>query len=207
MVTQKSDSQKISATLNKSVEEPKVPKIKIRLGKDKNAVKLDNDVDENHDTNDLEESSTPEKSLSPIPNDLKTKIKIKALSGGNKSPSEECDQLNSITAPYFPNLANNIANHTHVEERKRKKVTKDRLAVWTESLAKHGQREEGKEKDEKQKETKTWPEVLESRLFGSGGPNNTNSIPTNSSSVLSFNKSESVLDKQTEQGEFLNIFL
>merc|ERR1719481_1743315 len=130
---------------------------------------------------------SPEKSLSPIQNDLKTKIKIKPL--GSKSPLEDQKEspLNN-KSPYFPNLANNIANHASVEDRKIvKKVTKkdkvkDRLAIWTESLAKHGQREEGKEKDDKVKETKTWPEVLESRLFGSASLTNSNSIPTNSSS-------------------------
>ena len=206
LVTQKNDVLKNNVS-NKSLDEPKVPKIKIRIGKDKNAVKLDNDIGENHDSNDLDESLSPEKSLSPIQNDLKTKIKIKPL--GSKSPHEDTKEspLNNIS-PYFPNLANNIANHTSVDDRKiikkvmKKDKVKDRLAVWTESLAKHGQREEGKEKDEKVKETKTWPEVLESRLFGSASLTNSNSIPTNSSSsVLSFNKSESVLENQTDKGE------
>ena len=159
---------------------------------------------ENHDSNDLDDSMSPEKSLSPIQNDLKTKIKIKPL--GSKSPLEDPKEspLNN-KSPYFPNLANNIANHTSVEDRKKKVMkkdkVKDRLAIWTESLAKHGQREEGKEKDDKVKETKTWPEVLESRLFGSASLTNSNSIPTNSSSnALSFNKSESVLENQTEKG-------
>jgi len=203
LVTQKNDVLKNNVS-NKLLEEPKVPKIKIRIGKDKNAVKLDNDLGENHDSNDLDDSMSPEKSLSPIQNDLKTKIKIKPL--GSKSPLEDPKEspLNN-KSPYFPNLANNIANHTSVEDRKKKVMkkdkVKDRLAIWTESLAKHGQREEGKEKDDKVKETKTWPEVLESRLFGSASLTNSNSIPTNSSSnALSFNKSESVLENQTEKG-------
>eukprot|EP00092_Neocalanus_flemingeri_P003325 GFUD01003562.1.p1 GENE.GFUD01003562.1~~GFUD01003562.1.p1 ORF type:complete len:1769 (+),score=395.07 GFUD01003562.1:157-5463(+) len=208
LVTQKNDVLKNNVS-NKSLDEPKVPKIKIRIGKDKNAVKLDNDIGENHDSNDLDDSLSPEKSLSPLQNDLKTKIKIKPL--GSKSPHEDTKEspLNNISpvSPYFPNLANNVANHTSVEDRKnikkviKKEKVKDRLAIWTESLAKHGQREEGKEKEDKVKETKTWPEVLESRLFGSAGLNNSNSIPTNSSSsVLSFNKSESVLENQTDNG-------
>eukprot|EP00090_Calanus_glacialis_P004829 TRINITY_DN13613_c0_g1_i3.p1 TRINITY_DN13613_c0_g1~~TRINITY_DN13613_c0_g1_i3.p1 ORF type:complete len:1754 (+),score=367.34 TRINITY_DN13613_c0_g1_i3:202-5463(+) len=205
LVTQKNDVLKNNVS-NKLLDEPKVPKIKIRIGKDKNAVKLDNDIGENHDSNDLDDTMSPEKSLSPIQNDLKTKIKIKPL--GSKSPHEDTKEspLNN-TSPYFPNLANSIANHTSVEDRKnikkvqKKDKVKDRLAIWTESLAKHGQREEGKEKDEKVKETKTWPEVLESRLFGSASLTNSNSIPTNSSSgVLSFNKSESVLENQTDKG-------
>jgi len=201
LVTHKNDVLKNNVS-TKPLDEPKVPKIKIRIGKDKNAVKLDNDIGENHDSNDLDDSLSLDKSLSPVQNDLKTKIKIKPFD--SKIPHEDTKEspLNN-TSPYFPNLANNIANHTSVEDRKiikkviKKDKVKDRLAVWTESLAKHGQREE---KDEKAKETKTWPEVLESRLFGSAGL--TNSIPSNSSSNsgLSFNKSESVLENQTDKG-------
>jgi hypothetical protein len=77
-VTQKNDVLKNNVS-NKLLDEPKVPKIKIRIGKDKNAVKLDNDIGENHDSNDLDDTMSPEKSLSPIQNDLKTKIKIKPL--------------------------------------------------------------------------------------------------------------------------------
>ena len=147
--------------------EPKVPKLKIRLGKDKNAVKLNNDVD-HHDTNDLDDNfgindkSHNNAGSSPL-NDLK--IKIKPLTG---SPNSEDQNHSNITSPYFPNLSNNIVNHTNIEERKRKKLKSDRLAVWTESLAKHSQRdsETVKTETEKLKETKSWPEVLESRLYG-----------------------------------------
>ena len=159
--------------------EPKVPKLKIRLGKDKNAVKLNhevhgeqhqdssNDLDDNFSLNDVKSHSAS----SPLQNDLKTKIKIKPLTG---SPNSDSDSAHSnITSPYFPTLSNNIVNHTNMEERKRKKVKSDRLAVWTESLAKHGQRSDTEitGKDEKLKETKSWPEVLESRLYGPGQAN------------------------------------
>ena len=111
--------------------------------------------------------------------------------------------VNNITSPHFPNLANSIVNHTNMDDRKKKKV-KDRLAVWTESLAKHGQREESKEKDEKVKETKkSWPEVLEARL----GLNNSSSSSGggggggSGSGGMSFSKSEPVLENQTEPGK------
>ena len=200
-----------SSVTSKSADEPKVPKIKIRLGKDKNAVKLNsNDLVENHDGNDLDDtfSSADKSHNSPLQNDLKTKIKIKPL---DENPTEEENDsvVNNITSPHFPNLTNSIVNHTCIEDRKKKKdKMKDRLAVWTESLAKHGQREESKEKEEKVKETKSWPEVLEARLFGnsSGGSNssnsNSNSSSSSSSSVLSFSKSETVLENQTDKGKF-----
>ena len=76
-------------------------------------------------------------------------------------PEEDKEAVvNNITGNHFPNLANSIVNHTSLEDRKKKKdKVKDRLAVWTESLAKHGQREESKEKEGPSKETKSWPEV------------------------------------------------
>ena len=189
--------------------EPKVPKLKIRLGKDKNAVKLNHEV-ENHDSNDLDDNfSLVDKSLSstsPQTNDLKTKIKIKPLTGSPGSNSDDSSVHSSITSPYFPTLANNIVNHTNIEDRKKKKdKVKDRLAVWTESLAKHGQRAEDGVKEEKVKETKSWPEVLEARLYGGPGhANNSNSSsPTGSDhgGSLSFSKYDSVLENQTEKGE------
>ena len=74
--------------------------------------------------------------------------------------------------------------------------------MWTESLAKHGEKREEK-KEERSKEAKTWPEVLESRLYGSGGSGTTtNSIPSNSSG-LSFNKSDVVLENQAEKGKLV----
>ena len=188
---QKTDAIKnIPAASKPAVDEPKVPKIKIRIGREQ-IVKVNNDIDENnHDSNDDEESPTSEKSHSPIPNDLKTKVKIKPL-GDKEAP------MNNLS-PAFPN---SIANHTNENDigRKSSKKTlkkdkKDRLAVWTESLAKHGEKREEK-KEERSKEAKTWPEVLESRLYGSSSSGAiTNSIPSNSSSSsLSFNKSDMVL--------------
>ena len=214
-VTLKTSSN--STVTSKSVEEPpKVPKIKIRLGKDKNSVKLNsNDLVENHDGNDLDDTfssasqSQQSQSHSTTPT-TSPKIKIKPVGG---SPTEESGDsvMNNITSPHFPNLANSIVNHNNMDDRKKKKV-KDRLAVWTESLAKHGQREESKEKDEKVKETKkSWPEVLEARL----GLNNSNSSSSSNSSNssnsssgsgsgsagMSFSKSERVLENQTEPGK------
>ena len=197
---QKTDAIKnIPAASKPAVDEPKVPKIKIRIGR-KQIVKVNNDIDENnHDSNDDEESPTSEKSHSPIPNDLKTKVKIKPL-GDKEAP------MNNLS-PAFPN---SIANHTNENDigRKSSKKTlkkdkKDRLAVWTESLAKHGEKREEK-KEERSKEAKTWPEVLESRLYGSSSSGAiTNSIPSNSSSSsLSFNKSDVVLENQAEKGNF-----
>ena len=189
--------------------EPKVPKLKIRLGKDKNAVKLNHEV-ENHDSNDLDDNFSlvdkSHSSTSPQTNDLKTKIKIKPLTGSPGSNSDDSSVHSSITSPYFPTLANNIVNHTNIEDRKKKKdKVKDRLAVWTESLAKHGQRAEDGVKEEKVKETKSWPEVLEARLYGGPGhANNSNSSsPTGSDhgGSLSFSKYDSVLENQTEKGE------
>ena len=197
---QKTDAIKnIPAASKPAVDEPKVPKIKIRIGREQ-IVKVNNDIDENnHDSNDDEESPTSEKSHSPIPNDLKTKVKIKPL-GDKEAP------MNNLS-PAFPN---SIANHTNENDigRKSSKKTlkkdkKDRLAVWTESLAKHGEKREEK-KEERSKEAKTWPEVLESRLYGSSSSGAiTNSIPSNSSSSsLSFNKSDVVLENQAEKGKF-----
>ena len=197
---QKTDAIKnIPAASKPAVDEPKVPKIKIRIGREQ-IVKVNNDIDENnHDSNDDEESPTSEKSHSPIPNDLKTKVKIKPL-GDKEAP------MNNLS-PAFPN---SIANHTNENDigRKSSKKTlkkdkKDRLAVWTESLAKHGEKREEK-KEERSKEAKTWPEVLESRLYGSSSSGAiTNSIPSNSSSSsLSFNKSDVVLENQAEKGNF-----
>ena len=204
---QKTDAMKSSQAGQPSkpvAEEPKVPKIKIRIGREQ-IVKVNNDIDENnHDSNDGEESPTSEKSHSPIPNDLKTKVKIKPLGDKETTP------LNNLS-PAFPN---SIANHTNENDigRKSSKKTlkkdkKDRLAVWTESLAKHGEKREEK-KEERSKEAKTWPEVLESRLYGSTSSGTiTNSIPTNSSSSsLSFNKSDVVLENQAEKGNFLKSF-
>ena len=188
-----------SSVTSKSADEPKVPKIKIRIGREQ-IVKVNNDVDENsHDSNDAgEESPTSEKSHSPIPNDVKGKVKIKPLGDKEVAP------LNNL-ATAFPN---SIANHTNENDsagRKKKtlkKDKKDRLAVWTESLAKHGEKREEK-KEERSKEAKTWPEVLESRLYGSGGSGTTtNSIPSNSSG-LSFNKSDVVLENQAEKGKLV----
>jgi len=183
-----------------AVDEPKVPKIKIRIGREQ-IVKVNNDIDENnHDSDDGEESPTSEKSHSPIPNDLKTKVKIKPL--GDK----EATPLNNLS-PAFPNSIANHTNENDIAGRKSSKKTlkkdkKDRLAVWTESLAKHGEKREEK-KEERSKEAKTWPEVLESRLYGSTSSGTiTNSIPTNSSSSsLSFNKSDVVLENQAEKGD------
>ena len=198
---QKTDAIKSSASQpsKPTADEPKVPKIKIRIGREQ-IVKVNNDIDENnHDSNDDEESPTSEKSHSPIPNDLKTKVKIKPL-GDKEAP------MNNLS-PAFPN---SIANHTNENDigRKSSKKTlkkdkKDRLAVWTESLAKHGEKREEK-KEERSKEAKTWPEVLESRLYGSSSSGAiTNSIPSNSSSSsLSFNKSDVVLENQAEKGNF-----
>ena len=200
LVTQKNDGVKNNVS-NKPVDEPKVPKIKIRLGRDQTVVKLNNDVGDNDETNDLDEGMPPEKSHSPVPNDLKTKVKIKPL----LSPPRDKDgaPLNNVASK-----PNSLANHTGDNDSGRKsskkvmkKDKKDRLAVWTESLAKHGEKREEK-KEERSKEAKSWPEVLESRLYGSGGPNTTNnSIPTNSSSGSpSFNKSDLVLENQAEKG-------
>merc|ERR1719264_964917 len=114
--------------------------------------------------------------------------------------------MNNLS-PAFPN---SIANHTNENDigRKSSKKTlkkdkKDRLAVWTESLAKHGDKNREEKKEERSKEAKTWPEVLESRLYGSSSSGAiTNSIPSNSSSSsLSFNKSDVVLENQAEKGD------
>ena len=196
----KTDAIKSSASQpsKPTADEPKVPKIKIRIGREQ-IVKVNNDIDENnHDSDDGEESPTSEKSHSPIPNDLKTKVKIKPL--GDK----EATPLNNLS-PAFPNSIANHTNENDIAGRKKKtlkKDKKDRLAVWTESLAKHGEKREEK-KEERSKEAKTWPEVLESRLYGSGGSGTTtNSIPSNSSG-LSFNKSDVVLENQAEKGKLV----
>ena len=198
--------------------EPKVPKLKIRLGKDKNLVKLKNNDVENHEnSNDLDDNfSMLDKSHSsnnsPQSNDLKTKIKIKPLTGSPGSTSDPNTAHNSITGPHFPNLANNIVNHASIEDKRVKKKegkNKDRQAVWIESLAKHGQRSEDGDTKDKAKETKSWPEVLEARLYssgGSGGSQNSNSSsPAGSdhggAGSLSFSKYDSVLENQTEKGE------
>ena len=200
LVTQKTEATKSSSQASKpAADEPKVPKIKIRIGREQ-IVKVNNDVDENsHDSNDAgEESPTSEKSHSPIPNDVKGKVKIKPL--GDK----EVTPLNNL-ATAFPNSIANHTNENDIAGRKKKtlkKDKKDRLAVWTESLAKHGEKREEK-KEERSKEAKTWPEVLESRLYGSGGSGTTtNSIPSNSSG-LSFNKSDVVLENQAEKGKLV----
>ena len=187
--------------------EPKVPKLKIILGKDKNAVKLKNNDVENHDSNDLDDNFSQ---LDKSHSSNSPKIKIKPLTGSPGSNSDSDTAHNSITGPYFPNLANNIVNHASIEDkRKKKEGKKDRLAVWTESLAKHGQRAEDGGKEDKAKETKSWPEVLEARLYGSGGSggshNSNSSSPTGSdhggAGSLSFSKYDSVLENQTEKGE------
>ena len=90
--------------------------------------------------------------------------------------------------------------------KKKEGKNKDRQAVWIESLAKHGQRAEDGDTKDKAKETKSWPEVLEARLYGSGGSQNSNSSsPTGSdhgeAGSLSFSKYDSVLENQTEKGE------
>ena len=199
-VTLKTSSN--NTVTSKSVDEPKVPKIKIRLGKDKNSVKFNsNDLVENHDGNDLDDtfsSASQSQSQSPTTPTTSPKIKIKPVGG---SPVEESGDsvVNNITSPHFPNLANSIVNHNNMDDRKKKKV-KDRLAVWTESLAKHGQREESKEKDEKVKDTKkSWPEVLEARL-GLNNSSSSNSSGGGGSGGMSFSKSEPVLENQTEPG-------
>ena len=208
LVTQKNDVVKNNVPTSKQADEPKVPKIKIRIGG--REVKVNNDEEENHNSNDVEESSTPEKSNSPIPNDVKVpndlKVKIKPL--GSKSPLQDKEAPLS-NGPSFPNsIANHTSENVVTEVGRKKKVVKkekkDRLAIWTESLAKHGEKKDDKKEDIRNKETKTWPEVLESRLYGSSGsPNNTNSIPANSSSSgLPFNKSDEVLENQEEKGEF-----
>ena len=201
-VTLKTSSN--STVTSKSVEEPpKVPKIKIRLGKDKNSVKLNsNDLVENHDGNDLDDTfssaSQSQSHSTPTTPTTSPKIKIKPVGGSPTEESGDC-VVNNITSPHFPNLANSIVNHNNMDDRKKKKV-KDRLAVWTESLAKHGQREESKEKDEKVKETKkSWPEVLEARL---GLNNSSSSSGGGGSAGMSFSKSETVLENQTDKGKF-----
>ena len=179
--------------------EPKIPKLKIRLNKDKKS-KVNNSVlSPDHEDNDVDNNST-----SPQQNDLKPKIKIKPLSDAAGMQADG----SVITSPYFPTLSNNIVNHTNLEDRKKKRKDKDRLAVWTESLAKHGQRSEDQGKDEKNKEQKSWPEVLEARLYGGGGgSNNTNSSNNSNNSSpgtsdhdgsLSFSGYDMVLAKQTE---------
>ena len=203
---QKTDAIKSSPSqpTKPMADEPKVPKIKIRIGREQ-IVKVNNDIDENnHDSNDGEESPTSEKSHSPIPNDLKAKVKIKPL--GDK----EATALNNLS-PAFPNsIANHTVNENDIGRKKKtlKKDKKDRLAVWTESLAKHGDKNREEKKEERSKEAKTWPEVLESRLYGSTSSGTiTNSIPTNSSSSsLSFNKSDVVLENQAEKGNFSKYF-
>ena len=198
--------------------EPKVPKLKIRLGKDKNALKLKNDVENHENSNDLDDNfSMLDKSNSsnnsPQSNDLRPKLKIKPLTGSPGSTSDPDTAHNSITGPYFPNLANNIVNHASIEDKRVKKKegkNKDRQAVWIESLAKHGQRAEDGDTKDKAKETKSWPEVLEARLYGSGGSGGSrtgsaSSSPTGSdhggAGSLSFSKYDSVLENQTEKGE------
>jgi len=183
--------------------EPKIPKLKIRLNKEKKPLKLHhNSPDEEEDFH-LSDKLPPSESSSLTNNDLKTKIKIKPITDGTTDEAIH----NTITGPYFPNLPNNIVNHASLEERKKKKEkNKDRQAVWIESLAKHGQRSEDG-KDEKMKDNKSWPEVLEARLYGSGTSTHTNSSSNSSPSTsdhdgsLSFSGFDMVLHKQTEDDD------
>ena len=172
--------------------EPKLPKLKIKL-KDK-SVALETDQPTTDHTNSLTSSSEPTCDVTEGPAvqlDLKTRVRIKPLP--EKMRILEGTKQDGISS-HFPNLnqINHISVDTNPEKKKKtnakdKKGGKDRLAVWTESLAKHSQRE-----DSGTKETKSWPELLENRLFSQAS----NSIPPN----LSFNKTE-VLKNQTDKGK------
>jgi len=207
--------------INKSSDtggsEPKVPKLKIFIGKDKASVKVaENNIDiyaegESSNSTNSNDQVNSDKVNSGQP-ELVTKVKIKNV--GKSSPlntlhnsgSEDSKEhlLNSKSPnSKFPttvnsvNLEPNASLQTSLSKRHLKKTIKkgkvDRLAVWTESLAKHGDRKE-ETTTTNNREAKTWPEVLESRLY----PNASLSRPP-SHANSSFSKSEQVLENQTEK--------
>ena len=110
--------------------------------------------------------------------DLKTRVRIKPL------PEKMRDKSEGHHGHYSNNQINHISVDTiNPEKRKKsgckdKKGDKNRLKIWTDSLAKHAKREDSGTKD-----TKRWPEVLENRLFVQGGAaqhsNQSNKLETN----------------------------
>ena len=127
--------------------------------------------------------------------DLKTRVRIKPL-------PEKMRILENSKSPdghHFGKLNNSQINHISVDttpdkqrskksNMKEKKGDKNRLKIWTDSLAKHTKRE-----DSGSKETKRWPEVLENRLFVQGSGQHSNQS----------NKLEN--NKNLEQGKLFNV--
>ena len=167
--------------------EPKLPKLKIKLKE--NSVELENEQDlESTLFNCSDPGELPQ---APVQLDLKTRVRIKPLpekvrilEGGKPDGTfPKLNQINHISIDTTPDKKKKM----NTKGKKGEKGEKDRLAVWTESLAKHSQRE-----DSGTKETKSWPELLENRLLNSS-PHST------LASTLSFSKTDS-LKNPTEKG-------
>ena len=172
--------------------EPKLPKLKIKL-KDK-SVELENDQSPDGNALNCVGGSSEGEDEGSVQLDLKTRVRIKPLPEKIRLLEEGSAKQEAI-AGHLSSINQSI-NHISVDTDKKKKLSlkekkggKDRLAVWTESLSKHSQRQ-----DSATKETKSWPELLENRLFSQGN----NALPSHSN--MAFNKTE-VLKNQTDKGK------
>lgn len=162
--------------------EPKLPKLKIKLKEQSVELEKEESAADSDHGGGSAAADNP-----PVQLDLKTRVKIKTLKmeGGSAS-------INSI---------NHISVDTNPEKKKKdksggkeKKSGKDRLAVWTESLAKHTKRE-----DSGTKETKTWPELLENRLFTQGSSATLTNLPNNFAKDVAKNQTEK--EEKTSEAE------
>ena len=163
-----SKNNPLKTSVSPGEPEPKLPKLKIKLKEQ--SVELENEAvvttnpatpsgchassSSSSSSSSSDSGDAADNSSSSVQLDLKTRVvRIKTLkmeAGGGTS------------------AATTTINHISVDTEKKKekksgsgskeKKGKDRLAVWTESLAKHTKRE-----DSATKETKSWPELLENR--------------------------------------------
>jgi len=131
---------------------------------------------------------------SSIQLDIRTRVRIKPLpekiaAVAAKTPDvhfTNINQINHISVDTNILSAPDTGKTTKRSKSagKEKKTGKDRLAVWTESLAKHTKR--GEDSSAATKETKSWPELLENRLFTQGST----TIAGTANLSSSFSKSE-----------------
>ncbi len=145
------------------------------------------------------EAVTAAASAGHVQIDLKTRVRIKPLP--EKMRILENSKSSADGHHFVGKLNNSQINHISVDttpdkqrskksNMKEKKGDKNRLKIWTDSLAKHTKRE-----DSGSKETKRWPEVLENRLFVQGSGQHSNQS----------NKLEN--NKNLEQGKLFNVFI
>jgi hypothetical protein len=229
-----------------TTNEPKVPKIKIKL-KDK-IVKLEENssggggmpgsvLPSTASSLQLSTGASPEaadslSAPSPVHFDLKTKVKIRPLpgelgTGGGLQPKKDHEHhhpsgttnslgSSSSSSGVSGHYRNLTLGHTGIvvdADRKlnrksclaatggltKEKKVKDRLAIWTESLAKHGQREEGAVATNSSSGN-TSKATLPRLFVGSSLP--VSSSPSVSLSPVVFSKTDGLSEKGEKQNSF-----